>query len=197
MENSKVFTIFAGINGAGKSTLYYTLGPEKFGVRLNTDEIVKERGQDWQNAGAQYEAAKTLFKVQEECFSKGISFNRETTLSGYNILKTIKQAKNLSYQINLMFIGVNDISIAKKRVANRVKQGGHGISEEVMNDRFSHMFENLKKVLSECDSVQLYDNSTSGFNLVGFKEKDTIVKIKNIKWLDDLIYELNNNNEMQ
>ena len=53
MENSKVFTIFAGINGAGKSTLYYTLGPKKFGVRLNTDEIVKERGQDWKNAGAQ------------------------------------------------------------------------------------------------------------------------------------------------
>ena len=197
MENSKVFTIFAGINGAGKSTLYYSLGPEKFGVRLNTDEIVKERGQDWQNAGAQFEAAKTLFEVQEECFSKGISFNRETTLSGYNIIKTIKQAKALSFKINLMFVGIDDIDIAKKRVASRVAQGGHGISEKVMENRFSHMFKNLINILPECDSVQLFDNSKNGFDLAGFKYNDSIVKTKDCKWINSLINELNNSNEMQ
>lgn len=197
MENSKVFTIFAGINGAGKSTLYYTLGPKKFGVRLNTDEIVKERGQDWKNAGAQYEAAKTLFEIQEECFSKGISFNRETTLSGYNIIKTIKQAKALSFKVNLMFVGIDNIDIAKKRVANRVEQGGHGISEKIMDTRFSHMIDNLIKVLPECDSVQLFDNSKNGFDLAGFKYNNNIVKIKDCKWIDSLITELNNSNEMQ
>lgn len=197
MENSKVFTIFAGINGAGKSTLYYTLGPDKFGVRLNTDEIVKERGEDWKDTAAQFEAAKTLFEVQNECFSKGISFNRETTLSGYNIIKTIKQAKSLSYKVNLMFVGVDDIDIAKKRVLSRVNKGGHGISEKIMDIRYSHIFENLMQVMPYCDSIQLFDNSKNGFDLAGYKYNNAFVKIKDCKWLDSLIFELDKNNQMQ
>jgi len=46
MQNSKVYTIFAGINGAGKSTLFQSESNVDFGVRLNFDEIVKTRGKD-------------------------------------------------------------------------------------------------------------------------------------------------------
>ena len=38
--SSPVYTLFAGVNGAGKSTFYRTLGQD-FGVRVNTDEILK------------------------------------------------------------------------------------------------------------------------------------------------------------
>lgn len=197
MENSKTFTIFAGINGAGKSTLYYTLGPDNFGVRLNTDEIVKENGKDWRDASAQFEAAKILFEKQKECFEKGISLNRETTLAGYNIIKTIREAKALSYKINLIYIGVNDLSLAKKRVNERVSKGGHGVSEKVMDVRFSHMMDNLIKIFPECDKVQLFDNSENGFNLVGYKFNNEIVKIKDCKWLNNIINDLDQNKTMQ
>ena len=43
MLNIKRYTIFAGVNGAGKSTLFGVYNSEDLGVRLNTDEIAKER----------------------------------------------------------------------------------------------------------------------------------------------------------
>ncbi len=39
------YVIFAGVNGAGKSTLYNTIVPTlDLGVRINTDEIVRNIG---------------------------------------------------------------------------------------------------------------------------------------------------------
>ena len=64
MQNSKVYTIFAGINGAGKSTLFQSESNVDFGVRLNFDEIVKTRGKDWQDSKAQIEASKEILRLQ-------------------------------------------------------------------------------------------------------------------------------------
>ncbi|MBP5308912.1 MAG: hypothetical protein J6Z34_07245 [Clostridia bacterium] len=64
MQNSKVYTIFAGINGAGKSTLFQSESNVDFGVRLNSDEIVKARGKDWQDSKAQIEAGKEILRLQ-------------------------------------------------------------------------------------------------------------------------------------
>lgn len=49
MESSKTFTIFAGVNGAGKSTLYAADDSADLGVRLNSDELVREAGADWRS----------------------------------------------------------------------------------------------------------------------------------------------------
>ena len=43
MASTKIFTLFAGVNGAGKSTLFSVDTAADLGIRLNTDEIVKER----------------------------------------------------------------------------------------------------------------------------------------------------------
>ena len=64
MQNSKVYTIFAGINGAGKSTLFQSESNVDFGVRLNSDEIVKTRGKDWKDNKAQIEAGKEILRLQ-------------------------------------------------------------------------------------------------------------------------------------
>ena len=64
MQNSKVYTIFAGINGAGKSTLFQSESNVDFGVRLNSDEIVKAREKDWQDSKAQIEASKEILRLQ-------------------------------------------------------------------------------------------------------------------------------------
>ena len=53
MSSIKRYTIFAGVNGAGKSTLFGVYNSEVLGVRLNTDEMVKEVGKDWKDNAAQ------------------------------------------------------------------------------------------------------------------------------------------------
>lgn len=52
MSSIKTYTIFAGVNGAGKSTLYEINKSENLGVRLNTDEMVKDAGKDWRDPAA-------------------------------------------------------------------------------------------------------------------------------------------------
>lgn len=137
MASTKIFTLFAGVNGAGKSTLFSVDTAADLGVRLNTDEIVKERGWDWRDATAQLRAGRELLRRQKECLEKGVSFNQETTLSGVSILKAIQTAKAQGYLIRMRYVGVSSAEIAKERVSKRIAMGGHGVSGETIDRRYN------------------------------------------------------------
>ena len=166
MASTKIFTLFAEVNGAGKSTLFSVDTAADLGVRLNTDEIVKERGWDWRDASAQLRAGRELLRRQKECLEQGVSFNQETTLSGVSILKAIRTAKGKGYLIRMRYVGVSSPEIAKERVAKRIAMGGHGVSGETIDRRFDISKDNLKKIFPLCDTVNIYDNSGDGLALV-------------------------------
>jgi len=194
MSSTKRYTIFAGVNGAGKSTLFVINNSEDLGVRLNTDEIVKDAGKDWKDSAAQIEAGKKLIKLQQECFDKGLSLNRETTLNGSNIVNSIITAKKLGYEIHLRYVGVESPEIAKKRVKKRIAMGGHGVSDDTIDRRFFGAIENFKKIFPYCDTINMYDNSRISMELVAIYIGNGTLKRNNIncKWCDELIKELNN-----
>lgn len=154
--------MIAGVNGAGKSTLYQTIESLKEIKRINTDEIVKSFG-DWKNPNDVTKAGKIAVKTIKECFENRITFSQETTLCGNAILKNIDRAKELGYEIEVHFIGVDNVEIAKQRVADRVVAGGHGIPDEDIERRFIESFEHLKMIKEKCDLIVLYDN-TEAFN---------------------------------
>ena len=131
----KIFYLFAGVNGAGKSTLYNLAMINqniKNTIRINTDEIVREIG-DWKNNSDQLKAAKMAINLRNECFLRGKSLNEETTLTGKTILKTIDRVKELGYELQLFYVGVNSPEIAKERIKNRVEKGGHYIENNIKN----------------------------------------------------------------
>lgn len=188
MASTKIFTLFAGVNGAGKSTLFSVDTAADLGVRLNTDEIVKERGWDWRDASAQLRAGRELLLRQKECLEKGISFNQETTLSGVSILKAVQTAKERGYLIRMRYVGVNSPAIAKERVAKRIAMGGHGVSGETIDRRFDTSKDNLKKVFPLCDTVNIYDNSGDGLMLVASYVKGAWLKSGfPCRWAEELI----------
>ena len=188
MQNSKIYTIFAGINGAGKSTLFAMDKSQDFGVRLNSDEIVKNNGQDWKDVKAQIEAGKEIIRLQNECFEKGLSLNRETTLSGNNIVESVKTAKQLGYVIRLRYVGVSSSEIAKKRIAKRIALGGHGVSDDTVDRRFDRSIENFKKVYELCDTVNIFDNSGESMILVAYSKNGQIIRTETeCKWCDELL----------
>ena len=153
------YVIFAGVNGAGKSTLYNTITPTlDLGVRINTDEIVRNIG-DWRSNQDQVRAGKIALKLRKECVEKNISFNQETTLTGKNIIKAIKEIKEKGYIIHLYYVGVNSPEIAKQRVKDRVKKGGHDIPEDVIEKRYIETLKNLEAILPLVDYAKIYDNS--------------------------------------
>ena len=154
----KKYILIAGVNGAGKSTLYQTLESLKNMPRVNTDEIVKSFG-NWKNMSDVFRAGTIAITKIKEYFEQGITFNQETTLCGASIIKNIKWAKSLGYQIELHYVGVASVTIAKERIAYRVSQGGHGIPDADVERRYAESFKRLEEIISLCDLAVLYDNT--------------------------------------
>jgi len=167
----KIYILIAGVNGAGKSTLYSDIGDQlnfcsweriQKLQRVNMDEIVKEIG-DWRNADDVVKAGKMSIRQIKSYFEKGNSFCQETTLCGRDILKNINIAKTKGYKVGILYVGLENVEIAKERVKERVKKGGHGISDEDIERRYEKSLQNLNEVLIQCDSVVFIDN-TYDFN---------------------------------
>ena len=192
----KVFYLFAGVNGAEKSTLYNSESLNndiKNTIRINTDEIVREIG-DWKNNSDQLKAAKIAINLRNECFLYGKSFNEETTLTGKTILKTIERAKELGYELQLFYVGVNSTEIAKERIKSRVEKGGHHIENDIVEKRYYESLKNLKEILLKFDKVYLYDNSKKYKNIFSFSNNKILFKDnKSISWAKEAIEIIENN----
>ena len=185
----KVLYIFAGVNGAGKSTLYNSENLDneiKYSTRINTDEIVRKIG-DWKNNSDQIKAAKIAINLRNDCLQNGKSFNEETTLTGKTILKTIDKAKELGYELQLFYVGVNNPEIAKERIRNRVEKGGNNIADEIVEKRYYESLKNLKHVITKFDEVYLYDNSIKYKHIFSFINNKILYKDKNVNWSKDAI----------
>jgi ATPase len=192
----KYFYIFAGVNGSGKSTLYKTnfLNKDiKNSIRINTDEIVYSFG-DWKSNIDQIKAGKIAIQLRNKCFLEEKSFNEETTLTGKTILKIINKAKYLGYKIHLYYIGIDNPEIAKERVKNRVARGGHGISPEIIEKRYYESLQNLEKLIYQCDSIEIYDNSEKFIRIFYYENKQIhINNIEKVNWITEKLKSLINN----
>ena len=165
----KRYVIFAGVNGAGKSTLYQTFAKYHQMPRINTDEILKTFG-DWKITSDVMKAGKRAVQELNQCLSIGSSFNQETTLCGKTIFRTIEKAKNQGYYIELYYLGVDSVELAKQRIAYRVSKGGHGIPDKDVEKRYLETFQNLKIVLPMCNLASLYDNTKEFRRIAIYKD---------------------------
>ena len=183
----KKYIVIAGVNGAGKSTLYQTIENLKEMPRVNVDEIVREIG-DWKNSADVFKAGKMAVKRIMQYFDEGITFNQETTLCGQTIIRNILKAKELGYFIELHYVGVDSVEVAKDRVKYRVQQGGHGIPESDIEKRYEETFERLNSILKECNLIAFYDN-TESFRRFAICKNGELVRIShNVpKWFSKVL----------
>lgn len=182
----KRYILYAGVNGAGKSTLYRTTKYKDSMPRINVDEILKEFG-DWRNTSDIVKAGKIAVERLNNYLLQGITFNQETTLCGHSIIKTMQMAKDIGYMIEMHYVGVDSPEIAKLRIANRVKMGGHGISDKDVDRRYKESLNNFKKVIGLCDIAALYDN-TLGFRRFAIYKNGNLAKISHDspKWYQSI-----------
>ena len=185
--NRKKYVIFAGVNGAGKTTLYQTNEEYLNMPRINIDEIVRKIG-SWKNNSDVSKAGKIAIKQLKEYFEKSISFNQETTLCGKTIVKNIHRARELGYEVELNYVGVDSSDTAKKRVRQRVLAGGHGIPDEDIERRYTESISNLSKVIPLCHRVKIYDNSRSFRKIASFVDGICINKAEDIpEWCAHIV----------
>lgn len=174
----KRYILFAGCNGVGKSTLYQTNDMFRDMPRVNMDEIVREFG-SWKNESDAFKAGKIAVQKINENFSEGLSFNQETTLCGSSVWKNILRARQLGYKIEMYYVGVQSVEIAKGRIRIRVSKGGHGVPDTDVERRFKESVENLKKAIALCDIVEVFDNTDTFIRVARYERGLCVLKFEN------------------
>lgn len=97
----------------------------------------------------------------------GKSFAIETTLAGKNHIKSIQKAKELGYQVVLIYSYLDNPILCENRIKIRVLNGGHNIPKEDIIRRFWRSKENFWHIYKDLvDEWNLFYNGSSEYILV-------------------------------
>lgn len=160
MDKKRLY-IIAGCNGAGKTTASFTILPQALLVKefVNADEIAKGLS-PFNPEGVAIEAGRLMLKRIDELMEAGETFSIETTLATRSYINLVRKAHAKGYVVHLLFFWLESVNLAKRRVAERVRQGGHNIPAEVIERRYHAGLNNLFNLfMKEVDVWTLYDNS--------------------------------------
>ena len=178
---SKQLYIIAGCNGAGKTTASFTILPEILGCKefINADEIAKGLS-PFQPESVAMQAGRIMLARMDELLQKGETFAFETTLATKSYKQKIEWAQANGYEITLLFFWLDSPNMAKKRVAQRVAEGGHSIPSETIERRYHNGITNLFAIyIDMVDICYIYDNSEGRKELIAQKEKHKGIIIYN------------------
>ncbi|OQK16929.1 hypothetical protein AU255_03235 [Methyloprofundus sedimenti] len=158
MKKDKQLWLLAGGNGAGKSTFYQTRLQPLGLPFINADVLAKQLYPE-QPEQHSYEAAKIAAAMRMQLLQEGRNFCFETVFSHPSKIDFVARAKAMGYQIVLVFIHLELVSLNQARIAQRVSEGGHYVPEEKVLSRIPRVLHNIQQVLPLCDHSYLLDNS--------------------------------------
>lgn len=158
------FIVIAGPNGAGKSTTSTSI-LEPFNIEafdwdnefhlkwqtLDFDPVVMDGIRESVNADFQSHITKSFTALHSVAYETNFH-------SDYNF-ELAEQARNLGYRNSLYFLALSDPKIGIKRVAERVRKGGHHVSEPIVFERFKVGLEMLDKAMDFFDRIFIYDSA--------------------------------------
>jgi predicted ABC-type ATPase len=176
MSNAKPqIVIIAGPNGAGKSTLAPAILRDTFGLLefVNADTI--SAGLSAFNPEAiALDAGRVMLTRLRELANHKQSFAFESTLATRSYATWISRLAQEGYEFHLLFLWLNTVELAIQRVAERVRRGGHSVSEDIIRRRYLRGLENLSQLyIPVADTWVVYDNSGTGSPvLIASGEKD-------------------------
>jgi predicted ABC-type ATPase len=153
--------VIAGPNGAGKTTFATKFLPEIVQCReyVNADLIAAGLSPFAPETQAMRAGRLLLTRIKELSAARQ-DFGFETTLAGRSYVKVLSDLKAARYRLVLFFLWLPDADLAVARVANRVRQGGHGVPEGTIRRRFDaglrNLFDSYHRLM---DDFWLYDAS--------------------------------------
>ena len=111
-------------------------------------------------AGAALRAGRLVLSEIERLSRERESFAFETTLSGRRYIQRFKSLKTLGYKIEFVYLRVASPKLALKRIASRVKQGGHDVPKADVIRRFDRSWNNFINIYQPlADAWVVYENS--------------------------------------
>lgn len=152
--------VIAGPNGAGKTTFAREFLPRDAKIThfVNADLIAGGLSPLHPELAAL--AAGRLFLTELDRLAKArLNFAFETTLSGLAHLIRLKRWKAAGYRIEILFLRLSSANLALRRVATRVRQGGHHVPRADLLRRFIRGWQKFPTYRALADAWGVYDNS--------------------------------------
>lgn len=136
--------IIAGPNGAGKTTFALEYLPRTAGceVFVNADLIAAGLA-PLAPEGRTVAASRVFLREISQNILARRDFGFETTLAGLTYRRLIKRLKSEGWRIELIYLALPSVEMAKHRVAERVRHGGHAIPARDIERRFLRSLDNF------------------------------------------------------
>lgn len=153
--------VIAGPNGAGKTTFARRYLPESEGIVhfVNADLLASGLSPLKPDLAA-VKAGRLVLQAIDELAARRVDFAFETTLSGLGYIRRIHRWKRAGYQIEIVYLKLRSSRLALRRIAARVREGGHAVPRSDVVRRFVRGWKNFNRAYRPLADVwTVYDNS--------------------------------------
>lgn len=160
--------VIAGPNGAGKTTFAREYLPKDVRILnfINADLIASGLSPLQPNLAA-VAAARLVLDQVDRLVERRANFAWESTLSGLAHVKRLQTMNELGYCVAIIYLRVASPQLALKRIAARVREGGHNVQKRDVLRRFSRSWRNFETRYRPLASAwAVYDNSTRSSKLI-------------------------------
>lgn len=153
--------VIAGPNGAGKTTFAREYLPKDAGViRFVNADLIAAGLSPLRPELAALAGGRLLLTELDRLAKARADFAFETTLSGLVYLGRLKRWKAAGYRIEMVFLKLHSPKLALRRIAVRVRQGGHNVPRADVLRRFARGWRNFEIAYKPlADAWAVYDNS--------------------------------------
>lgn len=159
--NRPVCIVIAGPNGAGKTTFAREFLPKDAGVvRFVNADLIASGLSPLRPELAALAAGRLLLRELDPLARARLDFAFESTLSGLVYLRRLKRWKAAGYRIEIVYLRLPSPQLGLRRIAARVKQGGHNVPRTDVLCRFNRSWKNFQTAYRLlADAWTVYDNS--------------------------------------
>jgi predicted ABC-type ATPase len=176
--------VLGGINGAGKTTASARILREALGIPVFTNADAIARGLNaFDPESEAVKAGRVMLEHLREMVAAKRSFAFETTLSGRAYVSWIRDMRRDGYAVHLFYFWLESADAAIRRVAERVRAGGHFVPDDTVRRRYSRSVRNFLELYRPVVTTwQVYDNSHGVSRLIAFNNSYFDTVIDDARW---------------